>query len=550
MPFTSRLSAAAAFVAAVAIAGTPRPAAATVVPGVGECLNIDIDGNSALSASISLLRRVLHLGGPEEVVSHSISLSNREATLELELAGGRTRTISLRAGRIFLDGEAAGSYTPGGALDRSWRRMLADGANLDTRALLTSLRSWRGPTLTGDEVTAKTRLDAALRGLEVRTPAVSNAMVSADRAKAEADEERVQAGTSIRLSDLATLDSIGHQLTALGNDDVAEAIRTAPVHLGSVTIATGQRVTGDLVVYKGAATIQGEVTGNVVTLFGNITVRPGGHIGRDAVAVGGEIASEGSAKIDGESRIIQGDDLRIEEVKIEADEAAHAVAVREVSAVDRVFTDVRDVVAIFIALAMLGFGTVFFGRRYLEVVADTASHSFGRSFVVGLLGQLLLLPTFAMLIVGLIFTLVGILLLPFAAVAFVIAAILAVVGGYLAIAHAIGETVTRRRMAHGAFVRAPNAYGYLFAGLIGLLGLWAAAALTGWMGPVVIVFRVAAVIVTWIAATTGFGAVLLSRAGLRETFAGRHIGEMSDEYLWATPPATPTAATRMKMDAK
>ena len=37
-------------------------------------------------------------------------------------------------------------------------------------------------------------------------------------------------------------------------------------------------------------------------------------------------------------------------------------------------------------------------------------------------------------------------------------------------------------------------------------------------------------------------AVLLSRAGLRETFAGRYSGETTDEYRWATPPATPTAA--------
>jgi hypothetical protein len=214
-----------------------------------------------------------------------------------------------------------------------------------------------------------------------------------------------------------------------------------------------------------------------------------------------------------------------------------------------VFHDVRNTVAVFVALAMLGFGAVFFGRRYLEVVADTATHSFGRSLVVGLLGQLLLLPTFAMLVVGLVFTIVGILLLPFAVVAYVVGALFAAVGGYLAVAHAVGETVTRRRMAHGAFVRAPNAYGYLFTGLVGLLGLWAAAALTGWMGPIVILFRVAAGIVTWMAATVGFGAVLLARGGLRETFSGRHVGEMSDEYLWATPPATPTAA-RMRMDQK
>jgi len=146
-----------------------------------------------------------------------------------------------------------------------------------------------------------------------------------------------------------------------------------------------------------------------------------------------------------------------------------------------------------------------------------------------------------MLIVGLVFTIVGILLLPFAVVAYVIAACVAALGGYLAVAHAIGETVTRRRMANGVFVRYPNAYGYLFTGLVGLLGLWAAAALFGWAGPVVFVFRAAAFIVTWLAGTVGFGAVLLSRAGLRETCAGRHAGELSDEYLWATPPATPAA---------
>ena len=221
--------------------------------------------------------------------------------------------------------------------------------------------------------------------------------------------------------------------------------------------------------------------------------------------------------------------------------AADRTAARR-GAFDQLVRDVGTVVALFVALAMIGFGAVFFGRRNVEVVADTATHSFGRAFVVGLLGQMLLLPAFAMLIVGLVLTIVGILLAPFAAVAFVLGAILAVLGGYLAVAHAVGETVTRRRMANGAFVSSPNSYGYIFTGLVGLLGLWAVAALVGWLGPVVILFRIAAILITWVAATTGFGAVLLSRAGLRETFAGRYSGEMTDEYLWATPPATPTAA--------
>ena len=503
------------------------------------------DGQGTLASSLTMLRRVLHLSKDkqDEVVSHAIAVSNREATLDLEMANGHTRSLSLRGGHVFVDGVSVGSYTPGGSLDRGWRRALADGASLDTRSLLVALRAWRGPSLTGDEAAAKARLDDALKGLGVRAQDTRVVSVTvSDSAAGQGNGQPV----SLRLSDLRALDSINEQLQSLSEagTDVAGVLRDTPVRLGNVAVPAGKRVDGNLVVFKGNADISGEVTGSVVALYGDVLYHRGAVIGRDAVSVGGQVHDDGGT-VHGDIKMISQSDL--DAAGASDDEAPKAAPARhQVSTLDLVFRDVRNVVAVFVAFAMLGFGTVFFGRRYIEVVADTASHSFGRSFVVGLLGQLLLLPTFAMLVVGLIFTIVGILLLPFAAVAFVIAAILAVVGGYLAVAHTIGETFTRRRMAHGAFVRAPNAYGYLFAGLVGLMGLWAAAALTGWMGPVVFVFRLAAVIVTWIAATTGFGAVLLSRAGLRESFAGRHIGEMSDEYLWATPPATPTA-TRMNM---
>ena len=72
------------------------------------------------------------------------------------------------------------------------------------------------------------------------------------------------------------------------------------------------------------------------------------------------------------------------------------------------------VFGVFLTLGALGFGLVMFGRPNLEVVSDTVSHSFGRAFVTGLLGQILVLPTFGMLIVGLILSVAGILLLPFA----------------------------------------------------------------------------------------------------------------------------------------
>lgn len=531
---------------ALIAAASPAPAAASiVVPSVD-------DTGAALRGGIAFLKRVLHRRQGDDVVSHSIAVSNREATLELELASGKTRSLSLRNGAVLVDGERVGRYAAGGPLDRAWRRLLADGGSLDTRELLVSLRAWRAPSLGGDDAASKVRLDAALRALAARrtAPPVAAAVTSApERADSAVRRAAPPAShpVSITMADLSALDTVERQLAALEDvgADVAAAVRTSPMHLGDYRVGAGERFDGNLVVFKGTADVYGEVTGNVIALYGDVANHRGGTIGRSAVSVGGEVLDDGGT-FHGDIKTLSApspEDLPNVDVDVNVGED---VARATPSWLDRLSRDVLNIVGVFIAFAMMGFGAVFFGRRYLEIVADTASHSFGRSLVVGMLGQLLVLPTFAMLIVGLVFTIVGILLLPFVIPAFVVAAAVAILGGYLAVAHAVGETVTRRRMANGAFVRAPNSYGYLFTGLVALLGLWAAAALFGWAGPVVILFQVAAGIVTWMAATVGFGAVLLSRAGLRETFAGRHFGEMSDEYLWATPPATPTAS-RMGM---
>jgi hypothetical protein len=206
------------------------------------------------------------------------------------------------------------------------------------------------------------------------------------------------------------------------------------------------------------------------------------------------------------------------------------------SALERTARNAAGVLGVFITLLTLGGGLVLFARPNLEVVSDTVSHSFGRSFVTGLLGQILLLPTFGMLVVGLILSVAGILLLPFAVVVYALLVILGVVGGYLAVAHAVGETYIRRRLARG-HVGSPNSYRYLFTGLGALVLLWVVWAVFGWVPVAGDLVRGAAVLVTWLLATAGFGAALLSRAGIRESFAGRLIPPeaLTDEYLWATP---------------
>jgi hypothetical protein len=61
--------------------------------------------------------------------------------------------------------------------------------------------------------------------------------------------------------------------------------------------------------------------------------------------------------------------------------------------------------------------------------------------------------------------------------------------------------------------------------------------LFGWVPMAGSLVFLGAALVTWLLTTVGFGASLLSRAGVRPDFAGRIIPSeaLTDEYLWATP---------------
>jgi hypothetical protein len=307
---------------------------------------------------------------------------------------------------------------------------------------------------------------------------------------------------------------------------------------GDYSLGSEESLNGHLLVIDGDADVYGTLRGNLVTLDGNVVIHRGGVVAGDILALGGEVSDRGG-EIVGEVRTLQ------------------PAAVVQQTAKDQALTPLQNalhrvagVLGVFLTLSVLGFGLVLFGRQNLEVVSDTVSHSFGRAFVTGLLGQILLLPTFGMLVVGLILSVAGILLLPFAVAVFAMLVVVGVVGGYLAVAHALGETYTRRRMAQGIVVGSPNSYRYLLLGLFALASLWAAWALFGWVPVAGSIMWGAAFFVSWLLGTAGFGAALLSRAGIRESFSGRLFPPeaMTDEYLWATPqfgvPAGRRSGTR------
>lgn len=212
------------------------------------------------------------------------------------------------------------------------------------------------------------------------------------------------------------------------------------------------------------------------------------------------------------------------------------------SAIGQVVSSTATLLATFVALAFMGFGFMFFAPRQLATVSDTVWHSFWRSFLAGLFATPLVIPVFGMMIVGLVLTVVGILIIPFAAIAFLVALTLAVVGGYVAVARTVGEIYLRRRMAHGKAVGGLLHYRYLLYGLLGLLLIWLPAVTFGWVPVAGTVMTVSAAVITWVLATAGFGATLISRAGVRGTFVRKLDKALTDEQYWADEmlPATGT----------
>jgi hypothetical protein len=193
-----------------------------------------------------------------------------------------------------------------------------------------------------------------------------------------------------------------------------------------------------------------------------------------------------------------------------------------------------SLVATYLGLAFMGLGFLFLAPRQLETVGDTVWHSFWRSFLAGLFAQPLLLPVFGMVMVGLALTVVGVLVLPFAAAAFAVGLFLAVTGGYIALARTVGEIYLRRKMARGESVATWGSFRYIVYGLSGLLAIWLPAVV---LGPVRVAGEVAliiAIVTTWVLATAGFGAAILSRGGVRGTFVRRLDLALTDEQFWTT----------------
>jgi len=273
------------------------------------------------------------------------------------------------------------------------------------------------------------------------------------RPKPQAVEPAPAGGPSVDLGDLSKPEVVERQLrTAVPTprSDLKLTVPNGQARLGDFTIGSAETMTGHLLVLGGDANVYGKLLGNLVTMDGNVVMHPGGVVSGDILALHGDVRDQGG-EIGGEVRTLSA----VTKPPIAPDTASTRSAVMAVG------RNVAGVVGVFFTLLALGVGLVTFARPSLDVVSDTASHSFGRSFITGLIGQILVLPTFGMLVVGLVLSVAGILLLPFAVVVFVLLLILGVVR------HRLGQQLSVSAHRTGGGVHAVGCLGHFRLGTRG-----------------------------------------------------------------------------------
>ncbi|HVZ79005.1 MAG TPA: polymer-forming cytoskeletal protein, partial [Gemmatimonadaceae bacterium] len=266
--------------------------------------------------------------------------------------------------------------------------------------------------------------------------------------------------------------------------------------VGPRTIPAGTTLTGDVGNASGTLDVLGHVTGSVYALDGDIVVHQGAEIDGDAIAVNGRVQAQGG-RVDGEIRSLGG---------VAFGAAATPVASRPLTTIGAL----KLVGACFAVLFVIGVGVMVFAEQNFDGVVAVLERQFARAFWTGVLAELGIVPVLLLLVVALAVTVIGVLLIPFAVVAYIIA-----LAGVLALALLAAARFTGRGLIRVSPDAVPRVVSMraLFTGLVLYGVVWGVVAALTWLPAAQPVLRAIALAVTWVALTAGLGAVVLSRAG-------------------------------------
>lgn len=305
-----------------------------------------------------------------------------------------------------------------------------------------------------------------------------------------------------------------------------------------ITIPEGRVIEGDVVAVGGSITVLGRVKGDAVSVGGTVRVQGKGAVDGDAVSLGGGVQTSDSASIGGS-------DVSVGKVDFQRMNRLWPM----IGAVGVLGTGawlVKVLVGLLITL-FLAWISLLLVRSRLENAATVVHERFGKSFVMGLLGWVLLVLAVPVGIIALVLTgVIGVVILCITiigipvAILLVIALVLGVIGivvgalytgflGYLAGTMFLGRRLFGEKVA----TRPLLAIG---AGVLLIAVLKGAAEVIGALSffafhPVGMAFGFAAWLLSFIVASAGLGALI--HINVRW---GRGEGRA---YQWGPPSAAP-----------
>ena len=301
--------------------------------------------------------------------------------------------------------------------------------------------------------------------------------------------------------------------------------------VGHQEVAAGTTRQGTVAVARGNLDVRGRIEGDAVALHGDVVIHPGGHVAGNVAAVDGRVRVAGGV-VEGDIRSVAG---------VTGDLLSRAAGRATEREPLTTWGALRLVLAWFAILCAIGIGVLLFAERNLDGVVVALEREFSRSFWTGVLAQLAAIPVLLVSLLGLAVTLIGILLIPFAVVAYIIALCGLLMLGFLAVARFTGRAFAGSRPLPGRRLN-------LRALLIGItiyVGLWLLAAAFTWTPMAGAVLRAVALAGSWVALTLGLGATLITRAGTRRDGERQRAAAPAADMSWQTPtPVTGVVAAR------
>jgi hypothetical protein len=275
--------------------------------------------------------------------------------------------------------------------------------------------------------------------------------------------------------------------------DVATRLRSITKYShGDLVVPAGTTTSGSVLVLRGNLDVYGNVDGAATAILGDVIVHEGGRVRGGAVAIVGHVRNEGGAILG-----------VIKDIGPTHNRSTVSFGTRPRTTVGSLVSAILWMVV----LLLVGTVVLFFMRDYLHRAVEVVTNETGRALFTGVLGGLASIPALIALVIGMAITIIGVFFIPIGVAAVLIA--LAGIGilGFLAVAQVTGIAISGKTETE---TPAGQELQFLYTGILAFSALWIIAAAFTWFPVLGAILRMLAFAVTFVAVSTGFGAVILS----------------------------------------